>query len=224
MAAMWRKYGYRVLTLTAALALASCASTPYFVAHDEPWRRDVEISCLRAGAVQESAFIAGRSSLGGGDGYCGAVHPFEVSAVGNGAVGLKPSAMVQCAMVPALDVWTDRVVIPAAHAVYGLGVAQMKVLSSYSCRPMNNIPGANLSEHGHANAVDIGSFTLTDGRVISVLAGWNGSAADRRFLRLVHDGACEAFTTVLGPEANAYHRDHFHLDLMQRHTGNWICQ
>ena len=221
---MWRKYGYRVLTLMAALALASCASTPYFVAHDEPWRKDAEVSCLRAGVVQESAFIAGRSSLGGEDSYCGAVHPFEVSAVGNGAVGLKPPALVQCAMVPALDAWTDRVVIPAAHAVYGLGVAQMKVLSSYSCRPMNNVQGANLSEHGHANAVDIGAFTLTNGYTVSVLAGWNGSARDQRFLRLVHDGACEAFSTVLGPEANGYHRDHFHLDLMPRHVGHWICE
>ena len=204
--------------------MASCASTPYFVAHDEPWRKDAEISCLRAGVVRESAFIAGRSSLGGPDTACGAVHPFEVSAVGYGAVGLKPNAMVQCAMVPALDAWTDEVVIPAAHAVYGVGLSQMRVLSSYSCRPMNNIPGANLSEHGHANAVDIGSFTFTDGRTVSVLGGWYGSAADRRFLRMVHDGACNSFSTVLGPEANAYHRDHFHLDLMQRHAGRWVCE
>jgi len=212
--------------LSATLALASCASTPYFVTRskDDPWRRDAEISCLRAGAVQESAFIAGRSALGGPDSACGAVHPFEVSALGNGMVGLKPTATVQCAMVPALDSWTDDVVIPAAHAVYGLGVAQMKVLGSYSCRPMNNIPGADLSEHGHANAVDIGGFMLTNGYMVSVLNGWNGSAADRRFLRMVHDGACRSFSTVLGPEANGYHRDHFHLDLLPRHAGKWICE
>jgi len=223
---MWRKYSYRVVCLLPALALASCASNSYFVttAKDEPWRRDAEISCLRAGAVQESAFIAGRSSLGGPDSACGAVHPFEVSALGNGLVGLKPSALVQCGMVPALDAWTDNVVIPAAHAVYGLGVAQMRVLSSYSCRPMNNIPGADLSEHGHANAVDIGAFTLTNGYTVSVVSGWNGSAADRRFLRMVHDGACRSFSTVLGPEANSYHRDHFHLDLMPRHVGKSICE
>jgi len=221
---MWRKHSYRVLGLSSALALASCASTPYFTAREEPWRKDAEVSCLRAGAVQESAFIAGRSSLGGGDGYCGAVHPFEVSALGNGAVGLKPTALVQCQMVPALDAWTDNVVIPAAHAVYGLGVARMKVLGSYSCRPINNIPGGHLSEHGHANAVDIGSFTLTNGYTVTVLAGWNGSATDRRFLRMIHDGACSNFSTVLGPEANGYHRDHFHLDLMPRHVGKGICE
>ncbi len=222
---MWRTYSYCVLGIAAALALGSCGSTtPYFVAREEPWRKDVEVSCLRAGVVQESPFIAGRSSLTGGDGYCGAVHPYQVSAVGNGAVGLRPNAMVQCQMVPALDAWVDQVIIPAAHAIYGVGVAEMKVLSSYSCRPMNNVVGAHLSEHGHANAVDIGAFTLTNGRTVTVLAGWNGSAADQRFLRTVHDGACETFSTVLGPMANAQHRDHFHVDLMPRHVGKGICR
>lgn len=221
---MWRTRGYLAFTVTATLALASCSSSgPYFVAKEEPWRKQAEMSCLRAGVVQESAFIAGRSALGA-DSFCGAVHPFEVAAVGNGAIALKPTALVQCAMVPALDRWTDEVVLPAAHAVYGLGVAEMKVLSSYSCRPMNNVPGAHLSEHGHADAVDIGAFILTNGRVITVASGWNGSEADRRFLRRVHDGACANFTTVLGPEANSYHRDHFHLDLMWRPNGKPVCE
>ena len=222
---MLRTVGYSVLGFAAALSLGSCASnTPYFVARDEPWRKDVEISCLRAGVVLESAFIAGRSSLIGGDGYCGAVHPYQVAAVGGGAVALKPNALVQCQMIPALDAWVDNVVIPAAHSVYGLGVAEMKVLSSYSCRPMNNVYGAHLSEHGHADAVDIGGFTLTNGRTISVASGWNGSAADQRFLHAVHDGACQTFTTVLGPNANAQHHDHFHVDLMPRHVGKAVCE
>jgi hypothetical protein len=36
------------------------------------------------------------------------------------------------------------------------------------------------------------------------------------FLRRLHKGACQMFSTVLGPEANAAHRDHFHLDLAPR--------
>ena len=38
------------------------------------------------------------------------------------------------------------------------------------------------------------------------------------FLRAVHEGACKIFGTVLGPEANAAHRDHFHLDLVKRRS------
>jgi hypothetical protein len=36
------------------------------------------------------------------------------------------------------------------------------------------------------------------------------------FLRRLHKGACGVFGTVLGPEANEAHRNHFHLDLAAR--------
>jgi len=35
-------------------------------------------------------------------------------------------------------------------------------------------------------------------------------------LRLIHADACNTFETVLGPHANAAHRDHFHLDMKKR--------
>jgi len=41
------------------------------------------------------------------------------------------------------------------------------------------------------------------------------------FLRAIHASACITFGTVLGPEANEAHRDHFHLDAAQRHYGNY---
>jgi hypothetical protein len=43
------------------------------------------------------------------------------------------------------------------------------------------------------------------------------------FLRAIHDGACREFGTVLGPEANDPHRNHFHLDLIVR-RGRGICE
>jgi hypothetical protein len=36
------------------------------------------------------------------------------------------------------------------------------------------------------------------------------------FLRRLHTGACGTFGTVLGPDANEAHRNHFHFDLAQR--------
>jgi len=42
------------------------------------------------------------------------------------------------------------------------------------------------------------------------------------FLKLVHDRACQEFGTVLGPDANDAHKDHFHLDQKQRRSG--FCQ
>ena len=38
----------------------------------------------------------------------------------------------------------------------------------------------------------------------------------RQFLREIHAKACERFGTVLGPEANEAHRDHFHVDMAKR--------
>ena len=49
------------------------------------------------------------------------------------------------------------------------------------------------------------------------------SLPQAKFLRQVHDGACEVFSTVLGPEANDVHRTHLHLDLQERHSLN-VCQ
>jgi hypothetical protein len=81
------------------------------------------------------------------------------------------------------------------------------------------VDGARLSEHGHANAIDISAFVLADGRSIDVKNGWWGHLADRTFLRAVHGGACEIFTTVLGPAHDFNHRDHFHLDLARHGRG-----
>ena len=36
------------------------------------------------------------------------------------------------------------------------------------------------------------------------------------FVRSIHADACKTFETVLGPRANAAHRDHFHLDMKKR--------
>lgn len=43
------------------------------------------------------------------------------------------------------------------------------------------------------------------------------------FLKRLHDGSCSVFTTVLGPETNEAHRDHFHLDMKVREGGVSVC-
>jgi len=200
------------LMLPAALSLWACSRGPEFIARDEPWRADEERACLSAGMVRESAFVEARASLGGPS-VCGALRPFSVAAAAHGSVQLRPPALLRCPMVPAVERWVERVVGPAARYHFGVPVAELKVAASYSCRAMNHVPGARLSEHGHANAVDISAFVLADGRVVQVKSGWWGAMAERTFLRAVHGGACSIFTTVLGPSYDANHRDHFHLDL-----------
>jgi len=47
------------------------------------------------------------------------------------------------------------------------------------------------------------------------------ASAKARFLRRLHASACKAFGTILGPEANEAHRNHFHIDLAERKGGSY---
>jgi hypothetical protein len=203
-----------VVPLSCALLVWGCSTGPDFVAKDEPWRKQEELACLASGAVRETAYIrTARMALGGPSEFCGAERAFEVAATSDSRVGLQPSAFVACPMIPRIDDWVANVVEPAARQHLGASLGELRVAASYSCRAMNHQSGARLSEHGHANAIDISAFKLTDGRVVTVKGGWNGAPGEQAFLRQVRAGSCRDFTTVLGPGADAYHGDHFHLDL-----------
>lgn len=195
------------------LTLWGCSSPrPSFVAKHEPWREEEEHACLAAGVVRENAFIRSRSALGGPD-FCGATRPFEMAGAAGGRIQLNPPALLRCPMIPQVEHWLTGVVDPAARRYLGQPIAEIKVAASYSCRPMNHVDGAKLSEHGRASALDVSAFILADGTKVAVKEGWRGSERERAFLHAIHAGACRDFTTVLGPNYDANHRDHFHLDL-----------
>src|SRR5215475_13950431 len=102
------------LRVLPVLALGACSVGPSFVSRDEPWRAEEERACLASGLVHETAFVTARSSLGGPS-ACGAIKPFAVAATARGTVALEPPALVGCPMVHAIEYWTERVVLPAAH-------------------------------------------------------------------------------------------------------------
>ena len=182
----------------------------------EAWRDLADDRCLasgvafRAGEVKRARRVPGR-------GACGIPKPLEVASLGGGEVALDPPSTFACPVVPATDRWLRETVQPAAIAFLGSPVAEVEVAASYSCRRRNGVSGARISEHAFGNAIDVSGFTLADGRTISVRSGWNGDIAEGLFLREVHGGACGPFTTVLGPDADAHHADHFHFDLA-RHS------
>jgi hypothetical protein len=101
-------------------------------------------------------------------------------------------------------------------------VVGLRVAAHYACRTRNNRPGARISEHGRGRAIDISGFTLESGETISVLHGWQ-KRKTRRKLKKIWRAACGPFSTVLGPEADRYHRDHFHLDVA-RHRNGAYCR
>ena len=153
---------------------------------------------------------------------CGVPNPWQVRSVGG--VRLSQAATLNCGVVGALNDWVGEVAQPAAASAFGERIVGVDVAASYSCRAMNSKRGARLSEHGLGNAIDISGFTLESGRKVTVKAGWRGARDEQGFLKDVHRGSCETFSTVLGPNADRAHHDHFHLDLANRKSGRSYCR
>lgn len=126
---------------------------------------------------------------------------------------------VQCHVAKAFGDWARFGVDRAARQILGSPVAKIETMGSYSCR---NVAGTERrSAHARAEAIDVSAFVLADGRRIVLKRDWQGGdAATREFLRVVHKSACKRFGTVLGPEYNAAHEDHFHLE----GTGAKFCR
>ncbi|MFY0310413.1 extensin family protein [Leisingera sp. D0M16] len=149
---------------------------------------------------------------------CGAKDAVMVREIAG--VRLSQTSLMTCNTARALKTWINREVETAfgrRNKVVGLRVA-----AHYACRTRNNRPGAKISEHGRARAIDISGFTLESGETITVLQGWQ-KRKTRKKLKKIWRAACGPFGTVLGPEADRYHRDHFHLDVA-RHRGGTYCR
>lgn len=133
---------------------------------------------------------------------------------------------IACPVAAALAKWEWDVVQPAAEQQFGTRVASIEHFGSYSCRRIYGRDAGNWSEHSTADAVDIAGFRLANGRRVTVARDWNRGESetarqDAAFLREVRDGACRLFATVLSPDYNAAHRDHFHLDQANRGAARW---
>lgn len=144
---------------------------------------------------------------------CSTVGTVKLSALNTDTATITVSNLgpVTCGMATPFAAWARYGVDRAAQQILGSRIVSIETFGSYSCR---NVAGtARRSGHATANAIDVSGFVLSDGRRISVLNGWNGgTSAERKFLRVVHDSACKRFGTTLGPDYNAAHANHFHLE------------
>ena len=121
-----------------------------------------------------------------------------------------------CPVAVAMELWKRDTLDSAARDIFDSEIARIEHLGAYSCRRMYGGEEGPWSQHATANAIDIAGFVLADGTRISVLRDWQGEGAKPQFLRRVRDGACGAFSTVLSPDYNAAHADHFHFDMDDR--------
>ena len=157
-----------------------------------------------------------------GQGSCGAEDVVRLDSVvlkDGRRLALAAAATLRCPMAEAVARWIREEVAPAA-AKFGSSLRTVVTGTSYKCRGRDRDPGAKLSEHGSANALDLRGVTLANGKTVD----FTDKAAPREFRELLRQSACASFTTVLGPGSNAYHDNHIHLDLIERPGGYRVCQ
>jgi hypothetical protein len=321
----------RVLPDKARPEAAPVAWSPQELAQAQA-RCDALLKGLDAVAVPELPLREGSE--------CGTPLPMKLVSVGRSPqVTFSPPPTVTCDMVATLARWLDRDVQPLARKHLGAPIVRVDTMSSYSCRNAYGRAHGKVSEHGKANAVDLGAFVTARHQVAAVVAEWGPTArqiaaeaaadakaqavattqaispvagepakpkmvpvqagmaqqgrsvpvqrpataatmvpldlrsgvtigipgitldvpgsSDRApsafglvapsrlggpkpqpapaeppiapggktdFLRAAHRSACKVFNTVLGPEANNAHLNHFHLDMAERIQHTKICE
>ena len=222
------------LPALAAMALSACSLLPSSGANDAvpptdtprveapaPLARGAaERQCLadlgRAGAQFDA--LPDRYTTGG----CSTLNTVQMHALASdqGRLAVHNIGPVTCPVSAAFAAWARYGVDRAAQQVFGSRVDSIQTMGSFACR---NVAGTGrLSAHASADAIDIGGFVLADGRRISVREGWHGTRQEREFLQLVHRSACRRFDTVLGPDYNAAHADHLHVEGVI--DGNSYCR
>ena len=224
-------------TILLVLMLAGCllAARTWLAEHpgDDPWTpldlRDApgwatgaKLAALRSDPAQCHAVLA-RSDIAfstlppAGSGECA-----RSDRIVLGGRLLAPNGRPStCAVAAGLELWLRQSVQPAARAVLGSPVKRIEHLGIYNCRRVQGGGSGNWSEHATGNAIDVSGFLLADGRRISVRDGWTSGGKKTAFLHAVRDSACQAFGTVLSPDYNAAHHDHFHLDQAPRGLGSF---
>ncbi|MBX7535678.1 extensin family protein [Qipengyuania sp. GH1] len=204
----------------ASLSLAGCgtAPEPREAASPAPaagrgsanWERPQAQLCLAQLGSSGAQFAPLPDRRDGGG--CAALDSVKLDGVGGdlGPLTVTNLGPLACPLANSFAAWARYGVDRAARQILGSPIVQIETMGSYSCR---NVAGTTRrSAHSRAEAIDIGAFVLADGRRITVKSGWDAGRDEREFLRTVHRSACKRFGTVLGPDYNSAHKDHFHLE------------
>jgi hypothetical protein len=216
---------YHCLGISPALVLAVVCNASAQPAQGAASQEQAQPSACQA-RLSDRAVLKPLGDLAGGSGGgpagCGAKDAVLLQQIilqDHTEVAVEPPATLRCEMAEAVTEFVRRDLAPAAAAM-GSSLSAVENHDSYDCRGRNRVAGAKLSEHGLANALDIRSIRLRDGRVVMP----TDAAASHVFRAAMKAAACERFTTVLGPGSDGYHEDHVHLDRIERPSGYRLCQ
>jgi hypothetical protein len=142
----------------------------------------------------------------------------DAIAITAGGPPLYPNTpQLSCPVAAGLIIWERHGLSRAARDMMGAKVTRIDHLGSYNCRRQYGRKTGWVSEHAYANALDISGFAFSDGTRVTVLDGWDARGGEptrvANFLAEAQRQACDVFKVVLGPEANAAHKNHFHFDM-----------
>lgn len=163
-----------------------------------------------------------------GNEVCHVQNPVRVHAVkvNSYIINLPESPLLNCHQALQFSKWLRESAAPILAAQLGTPLAKVSTGPGYECRGRNGDVAAKISEHGRGNAVDITTFTMQNGKIVTVADAQTPSASTYTVLRGLRASACGYFTTVLGPGSNAAHAAHFHFDIgIHGKSGNYrICE
>ncbi|WP_375784504.1 extensin family protein [Bradyrhizobium sp. Pha-3] len=180
-----------------------------------------QLSACRQALTEEIAIAPSIPDIHGAGG-CGGEDLVRLEAIvlpDKRKVAVKPAAILRCKMASAVADWVRTDVAPLAQSLGG-GISNLDNFDSFECRGRNRVVGAQLSEHGRANALDVRAFGLANGKSISL----TDRSVPRDLRETMLHSVCGRFSTVLGPGSDWYHEDHIHLDLSERRNNYRICQ
>jgi len=148
-------------------------------------------------------------------GQCDIAEPVQLVSwkSGDDTLVFPESPLLDCGFALRLGQWLKEEAVPTARKNANAGIAKLSTGPGYQCRGRNGDANAKISEHGFGNAIDIASFTMTDGQTFMVKDAKDPMSPGYQTLAGFRSSACKYFTTVLGPGANAAHEEHFHFDL-----------
>lgn len=152
---------------------------------------------------------------------CRIPHPIIINNL-SATVALEPEALVNCATALAFARFVRDKAEKIAIRHFSRKISSVRHASAYVCRPRNGTK--TLSEHAFGNALDIASFTLTDGTTVPVQAYDDAKSPQAGFIGDIRRAVCGPFKTVLGPGSDADHGNHFHLDMKARRNDSAYCK
>ena len=222
--AIWRIYvklvGAIVFLVGTTATAAELIPLPRARPLDIPGDQSATVSPCQSRLAEIAAFKPLLPITGPGD--CTATDVVALEAVllpDKHRVVFSPTATLRCPMAETVTHWVREDVAPTIGDL-GKSLRDVEILDSFDCRRRNGIADAKISEHGHANALDVRAFKLANGAAMEL----TDPGAAKSLREKLRQSACARFSTVLGNGADAYHDSHVHLDLIERSNHYRICQ